>query len=104
VSSSGISTTAARLPLTGAGAGGIDGAVTAVVMAATAYCGSTAAATLRRPSLVVVAALPAARDALNERRLVGTDASALITFAGASRGDGRRHPANAKSKGSNSRP
>jgi hypothetical protein len=47
------------LLLTGAGAGGIDGAVTAVVMAvvraATACCGSTTAAVLRGPSLIAVA-------------------------------------------------
>jgi hypothetical protein len=50
-------------PPTGAGTGGIDSTVTAVVMAAvraaTTCCGSTAAATLSRPSLVAVAALPA---------------------------------------------
>jgi hypothetical protein len=87
VSSSEISTTAASLPLTGAGAGGINGAVTAGVMvtarAATTCCGSATAATLRGPLLVTVAALPATRGALDERRLVGTDASALSAFAGA---------------------
>jgi hypothetical protein len=83
----------------------MDGVVTTVVMAAvraaTTCCGSTAAGKLCGPSLVAVAALLAARDALDERRLVGTDASALSTFASA-RGDGWRHPANAKSKGLNS--
>jgi hypothetical protein len=65
--------------------------VTAVVMvadrAATACCGSTAAAALRGPSLAAVASLPAARDALDERRLVGTAASDVNTLAGA-RGGG----------------
>jgi hypothetical protein len=106
-SSSGISTSTARLSSTGAGAGGIDGAVTAMVMAtvrvATTCCGSTAAAVMHGSSPVAVAAFPAARGALDERHLVGTDASALSAFAGAG-GDGRRHPANAKSKITNSRP
>jgi hypothetical protein len=51
MSSSGTSTTATWLSLTGAGAGKIDGAVTAMVMTAVATavtcCGSVAAATLR---------------------------------------------------------
>jgi hypothetical protein len=51
--------------------------------AATACCGSTAAAALRGPSLATVAALPAARGALDERHLVGTAASDLNTLAGA---------------------
>jgi hypothetical protein len=42
--------------------------------------------------LVVVAVLAPARGALDERRLVGMDASALSTLAGA-RGHGWRHPA-----------
>jgi hypothetical protein len=37
----------------------------------------------RGPSLAAVAVLPAARDALDERRLVGTAASDLNTLAGA---------------------
>jgi hypothetical protein len=60
--------------------------VTAVVMAAnwaTTYYGSAAATALRGPSLSIVAALPAARGALDERRLVGTAASDLNTVAGA---------------------
>jgi hypothetical protein len=61
--------------------------MTAVVMAAdgaaTASCDSAAAAALRRPSLAAVAVLPTARDALNERRLVGTAASDLNTLVGA---------------------
>jgi hypothetical protein len=44
-----------------------------------------ATATLRESS-PVVATLPAARGALDERRLVGTDASDLSTLAGASAG------------------
>jgi hypothetical protein len=64
-SSSGISTTAAWLSSIGAGAGGTDGAMTAVVMAAdgaaTACCRSAAAAALRGPSLAAAAVLPAAR-------------------------------------------
>jgi hypothetical protein len=46
---------------------------------------STTTATLRDGS-PVVAALPAARGALDERRLVGTDASDLSALAGASAG------------------
>jgi hypothetical protein len=92
-------------PPTGAGTGGIDSTVTAVVMAAvraaTTCCGSTAAATLSRPSLVAVAALPASCGALDERRLVGTAASDLNTLAGVG-GHGRRHPANTKTRKSNS--
>jgi hypothetical protein len=113
-SSSGISTIAARLSSIGDGAGGTDGAVTAMVMnadgAATAHCtsavvaaccvsaavadccgsavvaacrGPASAAAPREPSLAAVAVFPAARDALDERRLVGTAASDLSTLAGA---------------------
>jgi hypothetical protein len=57
--------------------------VMATVRAATTYCGSIAMATLCGPSLVAVATLPATRGALDERCLVGTDASALSAFAGA---------------------
>jgi hypothetical protein len=60
--------------------------MTAVVSAATCY-GSAAAATPRGTLLVAGAALPATRGALDERRLVGTDASALSTLADA-RGGG----------------
>jgi hypothetical protein len=92
VSSSGTSTTAAWPPLVGTGAGEIDGAVTAVVMAAIAAaatsCGSAAAATLCGASPVAVAALPVTRGTLYERRLVGTDVSALSAFAGARGGGG----------------
>jgi uncharacterized membrane protein YdfJ with MMPL/SSD domain len=98
--------------LIGDGAGGTDGAVTAAVMTAdgavTACCTSVAvaaccvsaafadccgsvvvaaccgpAAAPREPSLAAVTVLPATRDALNERRLVGTAASDLSTLAGA---------------------
>jgi hypothetical protein len=54
----------------------------AVDGAATACYGSTAAATLRVPSLATVVVLPAARVALDECRLVGTVASDLNTLAG----------------------
>jgi hypothetical protein len=50
--------------------------------AATACCDSAALVALRGPSLAAVAVLPAARDALDERRLVGMVASNLKTFAG----------------------
>jgi hypothetical protein len=51
--------------------------------ATTTCCDSTAMAAPRGPSLAAVAVLPAARDALDERRLVGTAASDLNTLAGA---------------------
>jgi hypothetical protein len=86
-SSSRISTTATLLPPAGAGADKIDGAVTAMVVTAavaiTTCCGSVAAATLRGASLVVAAVLPVARGAIDERCLVGTDASDLSALAGA---------------------
>jgi hypothetical protein len=56
--------------------------MTAVVYAATC-CVSAAMATLRGASLVTGAILPATRDALDERRLVGMDASAPSALAGA---------------------
>jgi hypothetical protein len=52
-------------------------------VAATTCCGSEAAAAPREPSLAAVVVLPTARDALDERRLVGTTASHLSTLAGA---------------------
>jgi hypothetical protein len=71
----------------GAGAGKADSAAAATVMSAVVVvatcCGSAAAAALRRGPLVVAAALPVARGALDERRLVGTDASVLSALAGA---------------------
>jgi hypothetical protein len=54
--------------------------------AATACCDSTATAALCGPSLTAVVVLPAARSALDERRLVGTVASDLNTLAGAGGG------------------
>jgi hypothetical protein len=48
-----------------------------------ACCGSEAVAAPHEPSLAAVATLPAARDALDERCLVGTVASNLNTLAGA---------------------
>jgi hypothetical protein len=71
-------------------------------VAVTACCDPTAAAALRGPSPAAVAVLPAAHDALDERRLVGTAASDLNTLVGA-RGHGGRHPANAKTRKLNSR-
>jgi hypothetical protein len=60
--------------------------MTIVVMAAdgaaAACCGSTTAVALRGPLLASAAVLPAARGALDERRLVGTAASDLNTLAG----------------------
>jgi hypothetical protein len=53
---------------------------TAIVSAT--YCGSAAMATLRGASLVTGAILPATRGALDERRLVGMDASAPSALAG----------------------
>jgi hypothetical protein len=50
--------------------------------AATTYCGSTAVAVLRGPSLAAIAVFPAASGALDERRHVGTAASDLNTLAG----------------------
>jgi hypothetical protein len=91
------------LPPTGAGADEIDGAVTATVMTAVVAvatcCGSIAAATLRGASLVAATMLPVTRGAFVERHLVGMDVSALSALEGArGRGDGRRHPANAKAE------
>jgi hypothetical protein len=65
--------------------------VTAVVAAVTC-CGSVAAATLRGASLVAVAVLPVTRGALDERCLVGMDASALSALAGARGGGGQSAP------------
>jgi hypothetical protein len=52
-------------------------------VASTACCGSESAVAPWEPSLAAVAVLPAARDALDERRLVGTATSDLSTLAGA---------------------
>jgi hypothetical protein len=74
------------LPPAGAGTDKIDGAVTATVMTAVVAvdtcCGFVSAATLREASLVAAAVLPVTRGALDECRLVGTDASNLSALAG----------------------
>jgi hypothetical protein len=70
---------------------------TAVVADATC-CGSVAAAALPGSSLVVAAVPPVTLGALDERRLVGMDASDLSALAGARGGDGRRHPTKTKTK------
>jgi hypothetical protein len=59
-----------------------SGAARSGSVAIAAYCGSEAAAAPCEPSLTAVAVLPAARDALDEHRLVGTAASDLSTLAG----------------------
>jgi hypothetical protein len=51
-----------------------------------AYCGPATAAAPHESSLATVVVLTVARDALDERRLVGTAASDLSTLAGV-RGD-----------------
>jgi hypothetical protein len=51
-----------------------------------AGCGSMTSAAPRESPLAAVAMLGAARDALDERRLVGTTASDLSTLAGVRRG------------------
>jgi hypothetical protein len=92
VSSFGTSTTATWPPLTGASAGKIDGAVTAMVMTAVVVfatcCGSVAVSTLCGASLVATAVLPITHGALDERCLVGMDVSALNALAGAGGGGG----------------
>jgi hypothetical protein len=54
-------------------------------IAVTSCCDSATAAAPRGPSLTAFAVLSAARDALDERRLVGTVASDLNTLSGARR-------------------
>jgi hypothetical protein len=56
--------------------------MTAVVAAGTC-CGFVAVATLRGASLVAAVVLPVTRGALDEHRLVGTDASDLSALASA---------------------
>jgi hypothetical protein len=70
-------------------------------VAVTACCDSAAAAVPHEPSLAAVAVLPAARDALDEHRLVGTAASDLNTLQGQGGHDGR-DPANEKTRRLNS--
>jgi hypothetical protein len=60
----------------------VAGVMTAVVAVATCS-GSAAAATLRGGSLVAVAVPPVTLGTLDERRLMGTDASNLSTLVGA---------------------
>jgi hypothetical protein len=84
--SSRISTTATRSPAVRAGAGGVVViAVTAVVAAAASCCDPVTTAVPRGGSLVAVV-FPAARVALDECCLVGTDASDLSALAGARAG------------------
>jgi hypothetical protein len=54
-----------------------------MVVAAVTCCGPVAATTSRGASLVAAVVPPVARGALDERRLVGMDASALSVLAGA---------------------
>jgi hypothetical protein len=78
----GISTTAAWPPAVEAGTGGAGSVVGAAIVAAAVVsrCGPTATA-VGRGGCPVVTASPAARDALDERRLVGMDVSDLSAFA-----------------------
>jgi hypothetical protein len=75
-----------------------SGAARSGSVAIAAYCGSEAAAAPCEPSLAAVAVLPAARDALDERRLVGTAASDLSTMTAARGGHGGCHHANVKAR------
>jgi hypothetical protein len=89
VSSSGMSTTAARPPAVGAGAGGTIVTVVATAVAAAtaaASCCDPVATAMPRGGSPVTAALPAAHGPIDERRLVGTDASDLSALAGARAG------------------
>jgi hypothetical protein len=54
--------------------------------AAAASCRGPAATAVPRDGSVITTVLPAARGALDERRLVGTDASDLSALAGARAG------------------
>jgi hypothetical protein len=88
-SSSGISTAAARSPPAGAGAGRTVDAVVAVVVTAvvaTTSCRDPTATSVPRGGSVVAAVLPVTSGALDERRLIGTDASDLSALAGARAG------------------
>jgi hypothetical protein len=81
------STTAARLPPVGAGAGKVDGAVVAVVITAATVvasrCGSVVEAAARGGSLIIAVAPPVSLGGLDERCLVGTGAPVLSALAGA---------------------
>jgi hypothetical protein len=88
-SSSGISTTGAWSPAVGTGACGTTNAVVAaavVTAAAAASCRDPTATAAPRSGLLIAAALFAACGALDERRLMGTDASDLSALAGARAG------------------
>jgi hypothetical protein len=80
-----MSTTGAWPPAVGASAGGtFVAAVTAAVAvaAAAASCCSPVATAVQRGGSPVAAALPAARGALDERHIVGTNVSDLSALAG----------------------
>jgi hypothetical protein len=62
--------------------------VMTAVVAVTTYCGSVAVSMLRGGSLVAAVVLPVTLVALDERLLVGTDASDLSALAGARGGVG----------------
>jgi hypothetical protein len=80
-----MSTTVARTPVVGASVGGaIIAAV--VAAAAAASCCSPVAVVVPCGGTPVAAALQAARGALDERRLIGTDVSDLSALAGARAG------------------
>jgi hypothetical protein len=73
---------AARSPAKGAGAGDADVVVVAAaVAAAAASCCDHAATVVECRDLSIASVPPAARGALDERRLVGTDVSDLSTLA-----------------------
>jgi hypothetical protein len=89
VSSSGTSTTATRSPVVGASADDADVIATVAIVAtatAAAPCYGPVTTVAPRGGSPVAAALAAARVTLDERRLVGTDASDLSTLAGTSAG------------------
>jgi hypothetical protein len=81
-----MSTKVARSPVVGADAGGVGIVVVAAAVAAAAAsascCGPVATAVGRGGSPVAVAP-PAARGALDERHLIGTDVFDLSALAGA---------------------
>jgi hypothetical protein len=71
------------------GSGGIADMAVATAVAATAAAASSfdpAATDVSRGNSLFTAALPAARGSLDERRLVGTDASELSALVGARAG------------------
>jgi hypothetical protein len=66
--------------------GTVGAAVAAAVAAASTSCRDSVAVAAPRGDSLVAAALSAARGALDERHLVGTDASDLSALAGARAG------------------